>query len=135
MLFFLVLACKSNINESDFDRLDIFCDNSEEAYSEEYIDGGATGNSGRLEAQLMSDAAYPRDLTYIENATYILENLDVGGGESLGQATPIGEIATTRGRGNWLMRVEGPTGCIGEVEFVIQEGKTLKMCIPLTCPE
>ena len=135
MLLLLQIACKSNISVADYERLDIFCDSLEEAYFEEYVAGGATGSSGRLEAQLMSDAEYARDLTYIENATFILENLDVGGGESLGQATPIGEIETTRGEGNWSMRIEGPTGCEGDVEFTIKKEQTLKMCIPLLCED
>ena len=135
MLLLLHIACKSNISADDYERLDIFCDSLSEAYSEEYVSGGATGSSGRLEAQLMSDADYPRDLTYIENATFILENLDVGGGESLGQATPIGEIETTRGEGNWSMRIEGPTGCLGDVSFEIKAGQTLNICVPLVCEE
>ena len=135
MLLLFHLACKSNIALEDYERLDIFCDTPEEAFFEEYQSGGATGSSGRLEAQLMSDAEYPRDLTYIQNATFILENLDVGGGESLGQASPIGEIETTRGEGNWSMRIEGPTGCVGDVEFVIQKEQTLKMCILINCEE
>ena len=134
MLLWIALACgKSNINVEDFDRLDIFCDNADEAYETEFVDGGAIGNSGRLEAQLMSNAEYPRELEHIANATYILENLDVGGGESLGQASPLGEIETTRGEGNWLMRIEGETGCAGEVTFEIVAAQTLKMCIPVTC--
>ncbi|MEC7983538.1 MAG: hypothetical protein VX278_00155 [Myxococcota bacterium] len=134
MLLWMALACgKSNINLDDFERLDIFCDSEGEAYVTEEIDGGAIGNSGRLEAQLMSNADYPRELEHIANATYILENLDVGGGESLGQASPLGEIETTRGEGNWLMRIEGPTGCVGEVTFEIVAATTLKMCIPVTC--
>ena len=135
MLFLLSLACKSTVNEADFDRLDVFCDTPEEAYSEAYEAGGASGNSGKLEAQLMSDAEYPRDLTFIEKSTYILENLDVGGGESRGQADAIGTIETIRGEGHWSMRIEGPTGCLGEVDFEIKAGQTLHLCVPLSCAE
>jgi len=135
MLLMLMVACKSNVDLEDFDRLDIFCDSQEEAMSQSYIDGGASGSSGKLEAQLMSDASYPRNLIYIENATYIRENLDVGGGESRGQADPIGGIETIRGEGNWSMRIEGPTGCIGDVEFEIKASKTLQMCVQLVCDE
>ena len=135
MLLMLIVACKSYVHAEDFDRLDIFCDSEEEAMSEDYIEGGASGSSGKLEAQLMSDAKYARDLTYIENSTYILENLDVGGGESRGQSDPTGGIETIRGEGNWSMRIEGPTGCIGDVEFEIKAGKTLQMCVPLYCNE
>ena len=135
MLLLLSLACKSTINEEDFDRLDVFCDTPEEAYVEEYVAGGASGNSGKLHAQLMSDADYPRDLTYIAKSTYILENLDVGGGESRGQSDAIGTIETIRGEGNWSMRIEGPTGCLGDVTFEIIAGQTLNICVPLDCEE
>ena len=135
MLFLFLIACKSNINEEDFDRLDLFCDAPEESFVEEYSDGGASGNSGRLIAQLMSDADYPRDLTYIAKSTYILENLDVGGGESRGQADALGTIETIRGEGNWSMRVGGPTGCLGDVSFEILAGQTLNICVPLICEE
>ena len=135
MFIMFLVACKSYVDTEDFDRLDIFCDSQEEAMVQNYIDGGASGSSGKLEAQLMSDAKYARDLTYIENSTYILENLDVGGGESRGQSDPIGGIETIRGQGNWSMRVEGPTGCIGDVSFEVKAGKTLQMCVPLYCDE
>lgn len=135
MLLLLSLACTSTVNWEEFDRLDVFCDNPDEAYFEEYLEGGASGNSGKLEAQLMSDAEYPRDLTFIEKSTYILENLDVGGGESRGQADAIGTIETIRGEGHWSMRVEGPTGCLGEVDFEIKASQTLHLCVPLNCAE
>ena len=146
MLILFSLACKSNINEDDFDRLDIFCDTPEEEYAEEYIDGGASGNSGKLEAQLMSNADYPRDLTFIEKSTYILENLAVGGGESRGQADALGTIESIRGGTdpqeedyepgpNWSMRLEGPTGCLGEIEFELKKQQTLRICVPLVCEE
>lgn len=135
MLFLISLACKSNINEEDFERLDLFCDTPEEAFFGEYVQGETQNGSGKLHAQLMSDADYPRDLTYIAKATYILENLDVGGGEDEGQANAIGTIDTIRGEGNWFMRIEGPTGCLGEVSFEIIAEQTLNICVPLTCEE
>ena len=39
--------------------------------------------------------------------------------ENQGQADAIGTIETIRGERNWSMRIEGPTGCLGDVSFEI----------------
>ena len=137
MFLFLILACQETEKyDSDdiFAPQDIFCDNfAEEANVFEVTEGGASGSNGRLEAQLIVDADNPRDKTIIGNATYILESIDVGGGERLGQASPLGEIQVTLGAGDWLIRIEGVTGCSNEMEFTIQAESTHALCLPVYC--
>ena len=137
MFLFLILACQDTQKDAADDIFapeDIFCDNfSEEADVLEITEGGASGSNGRLEAQLIVDAENPRDKTKIGNATYILESIDVGGGERLGQASPLGEIQVTLGAGDWMIRIEGVTGCSNEREFTIEAEKTHSLCLPVYC--
>ena len=137
MLLFVLLACndtEKNENTDIFEPEDIFCDNfAEEAGVLETTDGGASGSNGRLEAQLIVDTDNPRDKTIIGNATYILESIDVGGGERLGQASPLGEIKVTLGAGTWAIRIEGVSGCSNEMDFTIEAEKTHALCLPIYC--
>ena len=137
MLFFVLFACQDTGKNDDtdiFEPEDIFCDNfADEAGVLEINDGGASGSNGRLEAQLIVDTDNPRDKTIIGNATYILESIDVGGGERLGQASPLGEIQVTLGAGDWAIRIEGVTGCSNEMEFTIEAEKTHSLCLPVFC--
>ena len=132
LLLFLGIGCIDKYEDSGYTS-DLFCDEFSEAGTINLLDGGATGSNGRLEAQLVTEADNARDSSIIGNATYILESLDVGGGERLGQAGPLGDIQITLGEGNWSMRLEGVTGCSHELEFMIEAEKTLEMCLPLYC--
>lgn len=116
--------------------VDVFCDQIDEADVQEIYDGGAVGSNGRFEAQLITDGGVtPRDRTIVGNAYYVLESLDVGGGEKLDKATPVGVIGVTLGAGNWSIRIQGERECEASFDFVIQPEKTLLKCILLECPD
>ena len=118
------------------DSIDVFCDQLEEADSQNIYDGGAVGSNGRFEAQLITDGgAIARDVSIVGNAYYVLESLDVGGGEKLDKATPVGVIGVTLGSGNWSIHIQGERECEAAFDFVIQPEKTLEKCILLECPE
>ena len=116
--------------------VDVFCDQIDEGDLEEVYDGGAVGSNGRFEAQLITDGGTtPRDRSIVGNAYYVLESLDVGGGEKLDKATPVGVIGVTLGAGNWSIRIQGERECEASFDFVIQPEKTLLKCILLECPD
>ena len=137
MILFALFACdigSKSLDSGFYQPLDIFCDDMDEAGTLELIDGGASGSNGRLEAQLISSTGNARDTNIIGNATYILESIDVGGGQRQGQATPLGEILVTLGAGNWSLRVQSASGfCSNDLEFEISAETTHKSCIPLNC--
>ena len=134
MLLLMALSCFEQEKDTGlFVPLDVFCDDVSEAGLINIKEGGATGSNGRLEAQLISDTGSARDASVIGNATYILESLDVGGGERLGQANPLGEIDVTLGEGRWSLRVEGVTGCSNDIQFEIRAEMTHEMCVVLFC--
>ena len=137
MVLWVISACFiEQYEETGYAAPGVFCDNFSEAGTENYLKGGASGSNGRLEAQLVIDSDNSRNTSVIGSATYILESLDVGGGESMGQADPLGLIGVTLGSGNWKMRLEGGSGsCTHQVEFSILAGKTLQLCLPLYCDD
>ena len=114
--------------------VDIFCDEYAEAGTSAVSDFDST-SSGRLEAQLIVDVENPRDTSIVGNATYTVENVQVGGGEQLDQADPLGSLSKTLGAGEWILRVEGADDCSNELTVNIEAGIRLEMCIPLYCPE
>ena len=137
MILFALSACligTKSLDSGFYQPLDIFCDDIEEAGTVDIFEGGASGSNGRLEAQLISATGKARDTNIIGNATYILESIDVGGGQRQGQATPLGEILVTLGAGNWSLRVQSVSGfCSNDLEFEITAESTHKSCIPLYC--
>ena len=81
------------------------------------------------------DVENPRDTSLIGSATYTMENLQVGGGEQLDQADPLGALSKTLGEGEWNLRIEGAEGCSNEITVDVEAGVLLEMCIPLYCTE
>ena len=110
-----------------------FCVSFDNAEQELTFDDVNLGESGRLEMQLVVDSENPKETSLIGNASYTFENLDVGGGEQLGQADPLGYISKTLGAGNWHFRIEGSENCFHEFDIVIEAGVRLQKCVPLYC--
>lgn len=137
MLLLFLFACEEQdkaYQGPDGSGIDIFCDEfSEAGMVNEYEFDSVS--SGRLEAQLIVDVENPRDTSLIGNATYTMENLEVGGGEQLDQADPLGALSKTLGEGEWNLRIEGAEGCNNEIIIDVQAGVLLEMCIPLNCAE
>ena len=115
---------------------DVFCDQIEEAGMIRETEGGATGSNGHFKAQLITDGGIiARDTNIIANAYYVLESVDVGGGERLDKASSTGIIEVTLGAGRWSLRVEGNRGCSSQLEFQLDAGETQERCILLECPQ
>ena len=136
MLLWL-LACTAGSQDSGntYKLDDVYCDTLDEDGLSEFVDGGATGLSGKLEAQLISDYSDdPREISVIRGAYYVLENIDKQGGETPGNASGTGKIDTILGsEGMWSIEITGEHGCAAEFEFEIQAEMTLKRCVLLSC--
>ena len=135
MLIFSLMACSIGTKSLDsgfYEPLDIFCDDMEEAGTIDLIDGGASGSNGRLEAQLISATGEARDTNIIGNAVYILESIDVGGGQRQGQAT-LGEARHLRSRQLVTQSSKRIGFCSNELEIQIEAEKTHKSCVPIYC--
>ena len=114
---------------------DIFCNefvDADESQSRE--DAGLVG-SGRLNVQLVVDKVNPHDGNIVGNATYILQNPLVGGGEQIGSSSPLGDFSKTLGAGTWELEVKGGENCSNFVEIEIVAGTELDLCVPLYCDE
>ena len=123
-------------NVNVVDSIDVFCDQIDEADDQTISDNLLVGSNGRFEAQLITDGGtIARDVSIVGNAYYVLESLDVGGGEKLDKATPVGAIEVTLGAGNWSIRIQGERECESSFDFVIEPEKTLQKCILLECPD
>ena len=137
MLMLIWLACgdqKEAYQGPTGEGIDIFCDEFAEAGLVNELPFNSA-SSGGLEAQLIIEGDTPKDLSIIGNATYTVTNLEVGGGEQLDQADPLGVLSKTLGAGQWEIRVEGADECSNEVTVDIEAGVLLEMCLALYCPE
>ena len=115
---------------------DVFCDQLDEAGMIRETEGGATGSNGHFKAQLITDGGIiARDTNITANAYYVLESVDVGGGERLDKASSTGIIEVTLGAGRWSLRVEGNRGCSSQLEFQLDAAETQERCILLECPQ
>ena len=137
--FGLLFAACAPIELTDtafYQPADVFCDQIDEAGMIRLTEGGATGSNGHFKAQLITDGGIiARDTNITANAYYVLESVDVGGGERLDKASSSGVIEVTLGAGRWSLRIEGNRGCSSELEFQLDAGETQEMCILLECPQ
>lgn len=114
---------------------DIFCNEFADAGDEQSIPDDALVGSGRLKMQLVVDRGNPKDTSIVGNATYVIKNPEIGGGQQLGETSPLGEFTKTLGPGTWNVAITGGEGCENTVEAVIEAGMQLEMCVALYCEE
>lgn len=99
--------------------------------------GGGNGESGYVLARLVTDKADDiRDPNFVAFVDYTLENLDVGGSQTLGESTQEGDVIETLGAGNWRIKLNKNAAgynCYNEFDFLVEAGNSTTMCLDVGC--
>ena len=85
----------------------------------------------RIEIQLIVDLPNTRDLAYIGNQSYTLQNPSIGSGEQYATSDGLGLIEKTLGAGEWELYVENDFDCTAELTIQVEAGVRTQQCLLL----
>lgn len=136
LILMSVLACADKETDSLITNdTEVFCDTLEEVGLVNSYDDVDSQSSGRIEIQLIVDLPNTRDLAYIGNQSYTLQNPSIGSGEQYATSDGLGLIEKTLGAGEWELYVENDFDCTAELTIQVEAGVRTQQCLLLECPE
>ena len=131
-----LLACGDKDSGTTItDDPEVFCSTIEEDGANNTYEDVDSQSSGRIEVQLIVDLPNTRDLAYIGNQNYTLQNPTIGSGEQFATSNGLGLIEKTVGAGQWELYVENDFDCTAELTIDVEAGVRTEHCLLLVCPE
>jgi hypothetical protein len=117
--------------------LELFCESMDDGDVVQIETGGGSTASGVLSGRLITDATEDiHNPNMVANWDFVLENLDVGGTQTRGKTTDLGEFTATLGAGHWSIAISGQRNgytCANTLEFEIVAGSTTTACMDANC--
>lgn len=114
-----------------------FCEALSYAGQTRIEEGGGSGGSGKVVGRVVtSKSSDIHDPNYVASVPYTLENLDVGGTNTLGETDTEGAFVEILGAGNWEIKLAAQKvgyQCENTMDFLVQAGNTTYLCIALNC--
>ena len=114
---------------------EVFCSTVEENGANNSYEDVDSQSSGRIQVQLIVDLPNSRDLAYIGNQNYTLQNPTIGSGEQFATSDGLGLIDKIVGAGQWELYIENDFDCTAELTIDVEAGVRTEHCLLLECPE
>lgn len=114
---------------------EVFCSTVEENGANNTYEDVDSQSSGRIQVQLIVDLPNSRDLAYIGNQNYTLQNPTIGSGEQFATSDGLGLIDKIVGAGQWELYIENDFDCTAELTIDVEAGVRTEHCLLLECPE